>query len=86
MMTENDTGSTPQVAVWYFVGATFLFAAPVLFFADADPWVHVVTLVLGFAAIVVGGIHLGREITQWQKKKNAPPPLTSPPPRDDGAP
>ena len=61
-MNTSLGDDTPQIAIWYFVGATFLFAAPALFFPDADQWVRIALLAAGFLAIVGGGIQLGREI------------------------
>ncbi|MGM7677979.1 hypothetical protein [Microbacterium sp. A94] len=54
--------NAPQVAVWYFVAATFLFASTILFFPDADVWVRIATIVVGLLIVVAGGIQLGREI------------------------
>ncbi|MET0297220.1 MAG: hypothetical protein ABW024_07450 [Microbacterium sp.] len=78
-MTSQES-PTPQIAIWYFVGATFVFAAPVIFFPDAGVWLRIATLALGFALIVVGGIQLGREITQRRENKAAAPPPFPPPP------
>ena len=61
MNTSPSGAQSPQIAVWYFVGATFAFAAPALFFADADLWVRLALFAAGFLAIVGGGIQLGRE-------------------------
>ena len=64
---------TPQIAIWYFVGATFIFAAPTLFFPDADLWVRIVLFAIGFLAIVGGGIQLGREIRQRRERRDESP-------------
>ena len=42
MDTSRRNTEPPQIAIWYFVGATFLFVAPTLFFPDADLWVRIV--------------------------------------------
>lgn len=63
----------PQVAVWYFVGATFVFSAPVLWFDDPQPWVTILFFAVGLVAMVCGGIRLGREIKGRQARKDAPP-------------
>lgn len=58
-----STSSTPQpLAVWFFIGATFVFAAPVIFFPDAPFWLRLVTLGLGMLLVIGGGVQLGREI------------------------
>lgn len=56
------TEPPPQIAVWYFIGATFSFALPTLLFQNADPWVRMLTTVLGFVLIIVGGYQLNREM------------------------
>lgn len=61
MTTPQNT--PPQTAVWFFVGATFIFAAPTIVFDDAPPWVRWVTLTVGLV-VVAGGVQLGREVTQ----------------------
>lgn len=68
MNTPVDTTDTPQIAVWYFVAATFIFAAPALFLTDADMWVRIALLAAGFLTIVAGGVQLGRELTQRREK------------------
>ena len=70
----NANTGTPQIAVWYFVGATFIFAAPALFFPGAQPWVRVALFIAGFLVIVAGGIQLGREITQRRNRSGETPP------------
>ena len=72
-MTSKSSSSTPQVAVWCFIGATFLFIAPTLLFRDAPWWVTIVCVVLGLVATVGGGIQLGREIRQRRDSGDAPP-------------
>jgi len=57
-----------QVAVWYFIGATFAFASTTLFFPDPEPWLRIATLIIGFALVVAGAFQLGREL-----KRPTPP-------------
>jgi len=54
--------NAPQIAVWYFIAATFVFASTSLFFPDADLWVRIVTIVVGLLLVIVGGFQLGREL------------------------
>lgn len=61
-MTSKTT--PPQTAVWYFLGATFVFLAPTLLFRGADPWVNIATLVLGIVLLAVGIAVLVREQRQ----------------------
>lgn len=65
-----------QVAVWYFIAATFIFALPGLMFPDAAAWVRILLFVAGLLVIAAGGIQLGKEI---RERRNPPPPPTSPP-------
>lgn len=64
MNSPQSTQVTPNIAVWYFVGATFIFAAPALFVPEAEIWLRVLLLAAGFVAVIAGGIQLGREIKQ----------------------
>jgi hypothetical protein len=74
-MTSSQAGNeTPQIAIWYFVGATFLFAASVTFFPDAQLWVRIILWVAGFIAVLGGGVQLAREIAH----RRAAPPTTDP--------
>lgn len=70
-MTSNSNTSTPQIAVWYFVGATFVFAAPALFFPEAPLWVRIACFALGVLVVVGGGLQLSREIRQRRDDRNA---------------
>ncbi|MET0674021.1 MAG: hypothetical protein ABWY37_11070 [Microbacterium pygmaeum] len=84
-MTSKTHSTTPSIAIWYFVGATFIFAAPTLFFPGSPWWVTAGTLALGLVAMVLGGIQLGREIQQQRASRATPPPVppadSTPPPR-----
>lgn len=62
-MTSSNNAA-PQVAVWYFIGATFLFVAPILFVTDAPLWLRILSLMLGGIVMVIGGVKFAREITQ----------------------
>lgn len=73
MNTSPTASDTPQIAVWYFVAATFIFAAPAVFFPEADLWVRIVLLAAGLVTVVGGGIQLGREITQKRPKRPETP-------------
>lgn len=70
-MTSSNNAA-PQVAVWYFIGATFLFVAPILFVTDAPLWVRILSLVLGGIAMIIGGVKLAREISQRGDGGDAP--------------
>lgn len=64
---------TPQpIALWFFLGATFVFAAPVIFFPDAPFWLRMVTLGIGMLLVVGGGIQLGREVRGRRAGAEAP--------------
>jgi hypothetical protein len=59
--TSQNSGS---VAVWYFVGATFLFAGSTIFGTSGDGRgpLAVIGIVAGFAVLVVGLVVFGREL------------------------
>lgn len=67
LMTKTE--DSPQIAVWYFVAATFVFASTELFFTDPEPWVRICALVLGFGLVVAGGFQLGKELKARRQKK-----------------
>lgn len=69
-MKPEREAPTQQVAVWYFVAATFVFAAPA-FAGDVPVWVRVGSLVVGFALVVGGGFQLGRELGGRRKAREA---------------
>ena len=73
MEPTKPSPAPPQIAVWWFVGATFIFAAPALFSFDAPVWARVVLLVAGFVAVICGGIQLGRELRQRRDSRAEPP-------------
>ena len=73
MDTPRGNTEASQFAIWYFVGATFLFAAPALFFPGADLWIRIVFFAAGFLAIVGGGIQLGREISRSRDARGESP-------------
>lgn len=59
-MASNENSPAPS-AVWYFLGATFVAAVPMIMFPEM-PWpVRVGTLVLALALIAGGGAQLRRE-------------------------
>lgn len=49
----ND-GRSSEEAVWWFVGATFAFISPILFFRDMPGWVHIGTAILGGVLLIMG--------------------------------
>ena len=71
-MAANEDTQTP-IAIWYFVGATFIFALPMTLFPDMEWWVRVGTLVVGFALVAVGGWQLSREIRGRIRSSDQPP-------------
>ncbi|WP_285041161.1 hypothetical protein [Plantibacter sp. LMC-P-059a] len=59
--TSSNGSST---AVWYFVGATFLFAGPLIFGVNDFGFFRIITLVLGAVVMVAGFVVLRRETTK----------------------
>lgn len=49
MTDTNHPESPTQIAVWYFVGATFAFSLPNLFFPDAELWTRILLFVAGMS-------------------------------------
>jgi len=93
-MTENDRGErtipspgakSPAArwqsgaAMWFFVGATFLFAWSAMLPADANAALRVVMIVLGFVALV-GGIVEWVRAQRAADAKAAPDGVEPPPP------
>ncbi|MFS0732341.1 hypothetical protein ABC304_10100 [Microbacterium sp. 1P10UB] len=76
-MTSSPPTPSPksesQISVWYFVGATFVLAAPVIFLPDADFWVRIVSIALGLVLVVAGGFQLRRELTARRDRRAGPP-------------
>ncbi|WP_156518275.1 hypothetical protein [Microbacterium aurantiacum] len=64
-----------QVAVWYFIAATFIFTLPGLMFPDAPAWVRILLFVTGLLVIAAGGIQFAKEI---RERRNPSPPPTPP--------
>lgn len=53
---------TTQTSIWYFVGATFIFGAPALYFpGDEYFWLRLATIVLGFVVVAAGIVVFIRE-------------------------
>lgn len=53
---------TPQTAVWYFIGATFIFISPTLFFPDVGMWLPIASLALGLLVFTFGAFVFFREL------------------------
>jgi len=53
--------SRTDTSVWYFVGATFLFAGPMVFGFDDGGFLRILTFVLGAVVFVCGAIVFRRE-------------------------
>lgn len=58
---QNAAKAPANTAVWYFVGATFLFAGPTVFSFGDNGFLRVLTLVLGAVVFVCGIIVFRRE-------------------------
>lgn len=61
-----------MISVWFFVGATFAFAAPTIFLGEAELWVRLVFIGVGLVLVVLGGVQFGREITA-RRQGGTPP-------------
>lgn len=66
-MNRMSEEASPQVAVWFFVAATFVFASTSLFFPSADAWLRITTLAIGFVLVILGGVQLSRELSGRRK-------------------
>lgn len=62
-MDEQDR-QRPATAVWYFVGATFLFSGGVFgqTLLETSPWLSIVSFVLGAVVFVIGAVVFTREL------------------------
>ncbi|NQX18020.1 hypothetical protein [Rathayibacter sp. VKM Ac-2857] len=71
-MASNENPPAP-VAVWYFIGATFVAALPMIMFPDM-PWpVRLGSIVLALALIAGGGRQLRREKRAADRRVDQPP-------------
>lgn len=61
---ESTSSAGTSTAVWYFVGATFLFAGPLIFGVNDFGFFRIITLVLGAVVMVAGFVVLRRETTK----------------------
>ncbi len=81
MTDTNHPESPAQIAVWYFVGATFAFSLPNLFFPDAELWTRILLFVAGMALMIAGGFRLAQEVGARRGGSRGdvpPPPATGP--------
>lgn len=58
---NTDRRSSPDIAVWFFIGATFAFVAAVFVF-NTNFFIGLAATILGFALMVFGFIRLRVEI------------------------
>jgi hypothetical protein len=71
-MASNENPAAP-VAVWYFVGATFVAALPMILFPDL-PWpLRLGSIALALALIAGGGAQLRREKRGADRGVDQPP-------------
>ena len=61
MSSDHDQGQTSS-SLWYFIGATFIFAMPNLMFGDLAWWARLALLALGLAVMAAGFVQLRREM------------------------
>ena len=76
-MTSSENGTTQakapqQIAVWYFVAATFVFASTTLWFRGAELWMTIAIFAVGMVLVVLGGLRLGVEWKAWRAAKRPP--------------
>lgn len=69
-MTTNPDQAPAQIAVWYFVSATF---AATSLYPEAPTWLRIVCMIVGFVLVVLGGIRLGKEIASRRAAPGSPP-------------
>ena len=70
--------TTPQTAVWYFVGATFMFVSPTLIFQGSDLlWLRLLTLGAGLITLTSGILVWTREQQQRRAARDADTPEQS---------
>ncbi|AZZ51845.1 hypothetical protein [Rathayibacter festucae] len=71
-MASNENLAAPA-AVWYFVGATFVAALPMILFPDL-PWpLRLGSIALALALIAGGGAQLRREKRSADRGVDQPP-------------
>ena len=71
----GDKQSRPQIAVWFFIGATFAFTwgSGVMPGVETRTPLSFILLGAGFVAIVVGMVMLRKELTAKPDRENTPP-------------
>ena len=71
----GDKQSRPQVAVWFFIGATFAFTwgSGVMPGVETRTPLSFILLGAGFVAIIVGMVMLRKELTAKPDRESTPP-------------
>lgn len=60
-MAESASAST---SVWYFIGATFIVALPMMLFPDMPWWVRLGSIVSALIVMTAGGVQLRKELRE----------------------
>jgi Kef-type K+ transport system membrane component KefB len=68
----GQNAETPQIAVWYFIAATFVFAASTTFLRSDVLWITIASVAVGFVLIALGGWQLGRELQARRAARERP--------------
>lgn len=79
-MSENNAGQPASTALWYFVGATFVFALPSAMFPGLPWWARLALALAGFVVLVAGFVQLRRE--SLAKRRSDARDDSTPPPAD----
>ncbi|MGP3536068.1 hypothetical protein ACTU3I_14815 [Microbacterium sp. RD1] len=71
-MTHPE-GKPTQLAVWYFIAATFIFAAPSFFYENLPAWMRIGLFIVGLIVVAAGGWQLARELRRPKVERDLPP-------------
>ncbi|UVI36852.1 hypothetical protein [Brevibacterium spongiae] len=70
-MERTEKPKQNQTAVWYFIGAVFIFTAPNLLFDGLDGWGRALFFAVGIVVMVAGFVQMRREVLA--NRRAAPP-------------
>lgn len=64
-----------QIAVWYFIAATFIFTLPNLLYPDMPLWLRILFVVIGILIVAAGGAQFAKEIHGRRQNPPSAPPM-----------
>lgn len=68
--TSAGQNRPSQQAVWYFIGATFIFVLPNTLFDDLSGWPRFAFIALGILVLIAGFVQLRREFKEHSRTRS----------------